>query len=143
MTGIKFQHDFPTFEGVQYIDSSELEENVAKVKTKYIYMKTKTENFIRNSESICLIREEQKISKVSDFNLKGILEYFKKLNPQVRLCIVVSDRNFIGDHEFVRINDEITHHKINKPINGWKGNYNHWKNVFESLLKIYDSLIRD
>lgn len=128
-SGLYYQHEFKVIEGTSIVDESKISQHLPVAKSKFIYLKHKTINAIKNSEAPVLFRF-QNVAQVNDAIAlaKDIHNTYKILNPNVKVVIV----SYLVDQEYAE-NDMIYVFPI-KPGDTWKGNDDSWDYVFNKIL---------
>jgi hypothetical protein len=122
-TGLKFHHEFKRGES-GFIDESFVEQHLPTAKSKFIYLKNKTLNAIKNAETVYLFRwewiqnEVNALERIADIN-----RLFSQTNKNIKVIIAspVANKEIIdGNQLFIKINQ----------TENWQGDDNSWNRLF-------------
>lgn len=123
-SGLLFQHEFAR-DAANRIDAARVEEHLPTAREKFVYLKNKTIEAIRNSPDCVLVRAENSLVTLDDAvaRLNQIRAAFKPINPNVK--IVLASSNFESEHqhpEFITI--KLAH------CDEWVGDPQSWQRLF-------------
>ena len=124
-TRLEFQHEFPVLDPDEpRVDVSKVEGHLDAARSKYLYLKRRTLNFLAAAKDLHIIRREYWAdAAVAEANASAIIDAYGRINPGLKVVIVtetdtpeaMSDR-----HLFLRIEG---HYE-------WTGNDRSWDRVF-------------
>ncbi len=130
-SGLLFQHEFPTTEAGK-VDIVKVEAHLAVAKAKFLYLKQKLINAIKDSANCVLVRAENGLTTL-DAGIEKINQMrnaFIPINPDIK--IVLASQRF--EHEYQH--PEFLLVRL-QPCADWAGDFPSWDRLFtlsENLL---------
>ena len=128
-TKLLFQHEFKVINNTSnHIDPGSIENHLPSASAKFIYLKNKTLNAIKNTDNVYLVRKENFDNIELAWNrIRHIHELFSPLNKNINIILTSN-----------RIKEEVMKGRFlivkNKISSSWEGSNESWNRVFKLAL---------